>query len=450
MMTKFLDFAKGFSGAGFALALVLSSMTPGAAAQGPAAANQQSSQITARPDAEVQTDVVAAITASPILNVQPIAAVTAGGQVTLSGSVDDTASKELAEMLVSKVSGVRSVVNNLEVVPIGAPSAGEPANGSAAEGQRLPQQPEQPTVAEQAPSAEAYPSESASPRPPYDDRAPASQGQYPAPQGQYPAPQEQYPAPQGQYPTPPARYPNSRPVQSGPVQIPQGILLTVRLSESLDTRTAGQGAMFQVTSARDIYAGSVLAIPRGAVLEGQIVEVRSVKGSLGGNSSLSLQLNTLVLEGRTYPIGTDIWVGNGPGKGAYSAANTITGATIGAVIGGIAGGGSGAAIGGTLGGATGAAASSASSGPRVILPPETMLSFHLTSAITVQPVSYQEAQRLASASRPSGGPYLGRRRMYPPPAAVYPYPYGYPYAYAYPRAYPYGYGYPRYRVYRGW
>lgn len=67
-------------------------------------------------------------------------------------------------------------------------------------------------------------------------------------------------------------------------------------------------------------------------------------------------------------------------------------------------------------------ASAHTNGPRVMLPPETLLNFHLATPVTVQPVSWQEAQRLAQ-----NVPQLQRRRVYMAPYPVYPYPYPYPY-----------------------
>jgi hypothetical protein len=83
----------------------------------------------------------------------------------------------------------------------------------------------------------------------------------------------------------------------------------------------------------------------------------------------------------------------------------------------------------------GLATSAATHGPRLILPPEAQVDFHLTGPATVQPVSWQEAQRLA-ASVPSQ-PQLMQRPAYRMPiyAAPYPYyPYG-PYPYYYGRVY---------------
>ena len=78
------------------------------------------------------------------------------------------------------------------------------------------------------------------------------------------------------------------------------------------------------------------------------------------------------------------------------------------------------AFGDLAGGGAGLATSAGTNGPRLYLPPETLLNFHLTSAVTVQPVSWQEAQRLAQSV-----PQLQRRPVYMAP----PYPYGYPYPY---------------------
>jgi BON domain len=423
----------------FALVCLFGVSTSSVHALGQLQENQQA----ARSDADIQKDVEAALTASPVLNGQEIHAQTFGGGVTLTGYVDDEASKDLAKIVTSKVNGVRSVVNQLTVVPIGAPTDAESgANAQAPADQRgQAQSQQQPAPDRQSgvsqPPPDGYPAPPAgyptvTKRPPYN-QGQAAPPQYP--QGQYPQSQD----PQEQYP---------QQAPSGPVQIPQGTILRVRLTQPLDSKSSGIGTMFEVSSASDIYVGGVLAVPRGALLRGQVVDVRSVKGGLGGNSSLSLTLNSIELEGRSYHLASDVWVGNGPGKGGYSAGNMVGGATIGAVIGGIAGGGAGAAIGATIGGATGAIASSASSSPRVVLPPETVLTFHLAAPIEVVPVSYREAQRLADSSAPRTPYYQNAPVGYaPPPRVIYGYPYAYPYTYAY--GYPRGNYYyrPGYRVY---
>lgn len=350
-----------------------------------------------RSDASIEADIVNTLNASPALKDQQITAATIEGDVTLSGTVKDAASKELAEMAVSRVAGVRSVQNHLSV---GDGSQQEPAYGQGSD-----------------------------------------QGTAPMPQEQAPMPTDQA-APQQTAPV----APSARPVYSGPessptpraaVVIPQGTLLRARTSELLDGKHLEPGTMVEFTAASDIVAGGALAIPRGAVLEGQVVDVKVPSGSVTGKPAISLKLNTLILEGRTYVLNSDVWTAEGSGKGGYTASNTAAGAALGAVIGAIAGGGPGAAIGAVAGGATGVAASAATSGPRLVLPAETPVNFHLAQEVTVVPVSQQEAQRLATAQ---GGnrPSLHSREAYayPPPPMVYPYPYpyyyyGYPYPYVY-------------------
>jgi len=86
-------------------------------------------------------------------------------------------------------------------------------------------------------------------------------------------------------------------------------------------------------------------------------------------------------------------------------------------------------VGAGAGVAAGTAASAASPGPRAWIPAEALVKFHLTAPLTVQPVSPQEAARLAEGLYP-GGPNLYRRGPYGSPYYGYAaYPYGYPAVY---------------------
>lgn len=271
-----------------------------------------------------------------------------------------------------------------------------------------------------------------------------------------------YPAPQGAPQAPP----------SGPVTLSSGMLLSIRTSQPLDSKRVKPGDFFQGTMAQSVYVGNVLAIPRGAMLTGRVVDVKK-PGELKGGARMALQLTALSLGGNSYSLATDTFDTSSPGKGGYTAGNTVGAAALGAAIGAIAGGGPGAAIGAIAGTGVGLGASAATPGPRSVVPPESLITFHLTSPATVQPVSYQDASRLEANSAPPAGRY-GQRPPYgygapagyagapagyagvpagyapPPPGyAPYPYAYGYPYPYVYGYPRPYVYGYPRYyRRYR--
>jgi hypothetical protein len=241
---------------------------------------------------------------------------------------------------------------------------------------------------------------------------------------------------------------------SGPVTLTQGMLLAVRTSEPLDSKKVKPGDYFQGTVAQSVYVGNVLAIPRGAQVTGRVVDVKK-PGELKGGASIALQVTTLNLGGNSYSLATDIFDTSSPGKGGYTAGTTVGTTALGAAIGAIAGGGPGAAIGAVAGAGVGLGASAATPGPRSVVPPESVLTFHLTSPATVQPVSYQEANQLEASSAPPSRRYPpqpygygpGAGYMAPPPGyAPYPYAYGYPYPYPYVYAYPrpYVYGYPYY------
>jgi hypothetical protein len=322
-------------------------------------------------------------------------------------------------------------------------SAAQDPNQSADQGPS--QYPGQAPNQDQGPSQ--YPNQ-APPPPPAPAGAPGvGYGQPPRPAYQpgqnQPNGYNGYQAPQGAAQTAPP---------SGPVTVTKGMLLAIRTSEPLDSKKVKPGDYFQGTVAQSVYVGNVLAIPRGAQVTGRVVDVKK-PGELKGGASIALQLTTLNLGGNSYSLATDVFDTSSPGKGGYTAANTVGGSALGAAIGAIAGGGPGAAIGAVAGAGVGLGASAATPGPRSVVPPESVLTFHLTSPATVQPVSYQEANQLEASSAPPSRRYPpqpygygpGAGYMAPPPGyAPYPYAYGYPYPYVYAYPRPYVYGYPYY------
>ena len=375
-------------------------------------------------DNDLQAAVASAIAHDALLKNQPVSASTAAGVVTLTGTVDTDQQRQEAETVAANVRGVSGIQNNITV------------NGQTAQNtNQNPDQNQAPADTQQAPppppadtqQPAASPDSQVPPPPPPDQATqPAARAPYP-PQGGY---NQGYGQPgygqpgygQPGYPQQPARgYQNYPPPQqtSGPVTIPAGTLLQIRLSEPLDIAKLQDGAVFQATAASDVFEGNVLAIPRGAVLQGTVVNVKK-PGALGGSGELQLQVTSVSLSGNVYPVASDIWSNKGPNKAGYTASNTVGGAAIGAIIGGLIGRGTGAAVGAAVGGGAGLAASANTNGPRLYLPVESLLNFHLTNAVTVQPVSWQEAQRLAQSV-----PQLQRRPVYMAP----PYPYGYPYPY---------------------
>jgi hypothetical protein len=362
-------------------------------------------------DSALQSSVADALSRDPVLKNQPVTASIANGVVTLTGSVETEQQRQQAETDAANVQGVSGIQNNITVTgPAG--SSGEQQAPPPPDQEQAPQQNLPPPPPDQPQQPSAVQSPQSMPPPPPPDQPTTARAPY-APQGGGQPGYGNYPPPQ------PA---------SGPVTIPAGTLLQIRISEPLDVSKIQDGAVFQATAASDVFEGNVLAIPRGAVLQGTVVHVKR-PGSLGGNGELQLQVNSVDLGGQNFPLTTDLWSSKGPNKAGYTAGNTVGGAVVGALIGGLIGRGPGAAAGAIVGGGAGMAASAATNGPRIYLPAESLLNFHLSAPVTVQPVSWQEAQRLAR-----NAPQLVRRPVY---RGYYPYPYPYPYPYRV-----YGYPYP--------
>ncbi len=399
-----------------------------------------------RTDGQIEMDVVHALDASPALKNDLITAATIQTEVTLSGTVAGDASKQLAESIASHVAGVTKVNNNLKVgnpaqdaqnMPPADPSAQEmPDNQPPATTPGLPPPgpaPDQNPNQAQAPVDQSqypgqYPPQPNYPNYPTQPQSQAS-GPYPYPQqGNYPPPPQrpQYQNPQySQYPPQYAPAPNGPAYEAphGPVTVPQGTLLYLRTAEPVDSKRAKEGEQVQFTVIQDVSSGGVLAIPRGATIHGVVTESKKA-GELAGSAVLALKLTSLDLGGRNYPLDSDEFKVKGPNKAGETVGNAVGAGIVGTIIGCAVGRGAGCAIGAGAGVAAGTAATAASGGPRAWIPAEALVSFHLATPITVQPVGAQEAARLAQGLYP-GGPTLYRRTNYP---------YGRPY-YAYPPVY---------------
>lgn len=449
-------------------------------------------------DAQVEANVLRALATAPELSTQDIRSTTVYGVVTLSGSAADEASRTRAENLVARADGVKKVVDELTIAGETASSAppqpmeqppqqagNQPSSAGTPDPSMQPGNQEysdpDPAARNQAAEDEQPASTTAqnntpytpAPQQPSDNRAGnAQQAPPPQPEGTYAPPQSQRadggysgapPSNQGQYPQYPPQYPQRYPQQqqqrrryNAPyaqqvpggqeagrqVTIASGALVRVRINQGLSTTNAQPGTSFEGTVLNDVIADGAIAIPRGASVQGTVIDVETA-GALSGRGELSLQLTRLNLGGQSYPLTSDIWMRNGSDKSTRTVNSALGLGAVGAIIGGVAGGGPGAAIGAGVGGAAGVASSAASPSGQVILPPEAVLTFHLTQPVTVATVSEAEMSRLAYNAgpgapgqppvlrrRPYGypGPYYGPYGPYPPYGPYGPYPYGpYPY-----------------------
>jgi len=99
-------------------------------------------------------------------------------------------------------------------------------------------------------------------------------------------------------------------------------------------------------------------------------------GKMKGSDLIELKVDSIKVNGRSYPVATSLSQTKSPGEGKKTAGKVIGGAGLGAIIGGIAGGGKGAGIGALVGGAGGTVLA-ATSQPHLKIPAETRLEFQL-------------------------------------------------------------------------
>jgi hypothetical protein len=401
----------------------------------------------AMPDAQIEANVLKALAGAPELADQSIRSTTVYGIVTLNGTVRDEPLRDLAEHLVANTAGVQKVIDQLTIgtpAPAGNDSQQNATNPNLqSDGTMAPPQGQNPQT-QNNPSPSGGSQSGASPQqgqyPPPDGSAPQA-GQYPPPQaGRYPPPQAgQYPPYPPPYGRPPYRqpYPTQYPQQpqqpyvaqkgGDAVVVPKGSILRVRINQGMSSKNTAPGTPFDGVVLTDVVAGGSIAIPRGSSLQGTVVDAHTA-GQLGGKGELKLQLTNVSFGGKTYPVATDFWWHQGIDKTGNTVGNTIGLASVGALIGAVAGGGVGAAVGAGVGGVAGLGVSSASGAGEASIPPEAIVTFHLTQPADVTTVSQAELDRLGA-----GVPQPQLQRRYPPPPPPpYPYPYYGP-AYYYPR-----------------
>jgi hypothetical protein len=387
------------------------------------------------PDAQVEASVLKGLAGAPDLANQAITTTTVYGVVTLSGSVETEALRTEAETIASRTPGVQKVVDEMTLGATPAMNAQAQGGGSSmadaqgtapqlqSDGTMAPaqQQPQGAPIAQGGPDSDNTSPASGQAAPPPAQAGNGQNGPYRQPYGA-PAPPSY--GPQRAYNGAP------QPVYGGQlagetVTIPSGAMLRIRINQSLDSGHTKAGTTFDGVVVSDVVAGGAVAIPRGAAVQGTVVEAKK-SGALAGRGELSLQLTQVTMGGQTYPIVSDVWAHNGGDKTIQTVNSTAIGGGVGALVGAAAGGGAGAAIGAGVGGLLGLGSSAASGGGQVYVPSEGLLTFHITQPATVATVSQEEMDRLAQGVGPASQPRPLVRR-YPPPyyGPVYyrPYPY---------------------------
>jgi hypothetical protein len=345
---------------------------------------QSNSSSAARSDGQIEMDVVHALDSSSALKNDLITAATVKGEVTLTGSVASEASRELAETIVSHISGVVEVKNNLKIGAIQeqAASSDEPSaqyastDDSSAYDSSAPAAASEDSLTADEPQALSNPSTEARTNLPGRPTARIAQ---------------------------PVLSPDAE-----PLTLAAGTALVLRTSVSLSSKQAQVGQAVIMTVIQDVSVNGLLAIPRGAAVHAEIVDSKQA-GEFSGTPELALSLKSLDLGGKNYPLQANLFRVKGPSKTSQTVGNVVGAGLLGTIIGCAVGKGAGCAVGAGVGVAAGTAISSAQGDAGAWIPAEARVDFLLTEPVTVAPVTEAEAQRLAQGLNTGDGPVLNQR-----------------------------------------
>jgi len=338
-------------------------------------------------DAKITSEIQSKFSQDSGLSTKQLTVQAAGGVVTLGGTVDNDAQREAASRQAASVAGVKTVVNNLQVVMASAataPAARQPAAplspspaSTPAADKTKPAAGKKPKAQNSSGSRKVNPADADQ----QDDDQDADQNAEPDADNQAPPSAS---APDNTPPTPADNTSAAAPQPPSPRKliIDQGTQLTVRLIDPIDSEKNQTGDTFHATLNAPLTSDGVEAVPAGIELTGHLVEVKSA-GKFSGQSSVVMQLDSFKSGGQTYSLQTDQYKKEGASRGKNTAEKVGGGAVLGGIIGAIAGGGKGAAIGSAAGAGVGGGVQAAGKSQQIKLPSETVLNFTLQEPITV-------------------------------------------------------------------
>jgi len=167
-----------------------------------------------------------------------------------------------------------------------------------------------------------------------------------------------------------------------PVTVPAGTPIVIRTTAALSTKEAKNGDRFQATLAEPLVVDGVTLAPKGAEVEGVIVE-SDPGGRVKGVAQLSIALRSIRTASGNVEIQTDAHVAQAKSSVKKDVTRGAIMTGVGAAIGAIAGGGKGAAVGAGVGAGAGTATAMATRGEPATIPAESVLTFRLKSPVTV-------------------------------------------------------------------
>lgn len=357
-------------------------------------------------DDNITTDIKSKLYSDPVLRAASVEVASNSGVVTLTGQVPDEAARQSADNLASRTAGVKQVIDQLVVA---APQA---AYGNSAQSSAT-----LPADANTSVTPERGSRNQSGQRRTQSERNSSRRDRSDAPGNN--AEQDRYARgtqrdqsnraadqPYGNGAT--QQYERSR-----TVTIPSNTIVTVLTIDGIDSAVNRTGQTFAASLDAPVIVNDNVVIPKGANATLKLVNASSA-GHMTGRSELTLALDSIAYQGRTYhTVSSDVRQA-GSSRTKRTAETVGGGAVLGAIIGGIAGGGKGAAIGAAAGGGAGAGVQILTHAQQVKVPAETRLDFTLQQPLEITYVPGKRSRRDSSGSSSSNP------SSYPSDSSSYP------------------------------
>lgn len=168
------------------------------------------------------------------------------------------------------------------------------------------------------------------------------------------------------------------------VTLAQNTAITLRLDQNLSSKNSVSGQGFGAKLAQTLMVDGCVALPAGTEFSGTIAQAIPA-GKLAGGATLRIALNSFTFQGREYRVQAPALVRVTQGQGKRTAKVAGGGVAIGAVVGALVHGGKGALVGAVAGAGAGAVGAAATSHPLdIVMPAESLVTFHLAGPVTVE------------------------------------------------------------------
>lgn len=215
------------------------------------------------------------------------------------------------------------------------------------------------------------------------DRPPSASDRPPGASDRPPSNSDRPPSAQSRPPDPvPVQQPPD--YAGGPVTVPAGSPILVRMIDSVDSSVNHVGDKFKASLDTDLVINGVIVAPKDTSVYGRLTTAESA-GHIEGRSELKLELTGIVINNETHTIITGDYTLKGSSRGESSAKRIGAATAGGAILGAIIGGGKGAAVGAGVGAGASTTVQAVTRGQQVKVPSETLLEFKLDQPFTTQP-----------------------------------------------------------------